>query len=135
MEFSLGRLIKPLGANSSPSRNAQSHSSRTGRTSGLLQILSHGLKPWPRYRDDLSHGLLRFLRGDPRTDQYGFPSGHSKKGAVFHACSATRDWTCVCFDFRFLQWAVGSGVFLFASVLEKFLGLYVSLNAFSQLIA
>ena len=30
---------------------------------------------------------------------------------------------------------VGSGVFLFASVLEKFLGLYVSLNAFSQLIA
>lgn len=30
---------------------------------------------------------------------------------------------------------VGSGVFLFASVLEKFLGLYVSLNSFSQLIA
>jgi type VI secretion system protein ImpG len=30
---------------------------------------------------------------------------------------------------------VGSGVFLFASVLEHFLGLYVSLNSFSQLIA
>ena len=30
---------------------------------------------------------------------------------------------------------VGSGVFLFASVLEKFLGLYTSLNSFSQLIA
>jgi len=30
---------------------------------------------------------------------------------------------------------VGSGVFLFASVLEAFLGLYVSLNSFSQLIA
>ena len=30
---------------------------------------------------------------------------------------------------------VGSGVFLFASVLEKFLGLYASLNSFSQLIA
>jgi type VI secretion system protein ImpG len=30
---------------------------------------------------------------------------------------------------------VGSGVFLFAAVLEKFLGLYVSLNSFSQLIA
>jgi type VI secretion system protein ImpG len=30
---------------------------------------------------------------------------------------------------------VGSGIFLFASVLEKFLGLYVSLNSFSQLIA
>jgi type VI secretion system protein ImpG len=29
---------------------------------------------------------------------------------------------------------VGSGVFLFASVLEAFLGLYVSLNSFSQLI-
>ncbi|MFN7929736.1 MAG: type VI secretion system baseplate subunit TssF [Blastocatellia bacterium] len=30
---------------------------------------------------------------------------------------------------------VGSGVFLFASVLEKFLGLYASLNSFNQLIA
>jgi len=30
---------------------------------------------------------------------------------------------------------VGSGVFLFASVLEKFLGLYASLNSFSQMIA
>jgi type VI secretion system protein ImpG len=30
---------------------------------------------------------------------------------------------------------VGSGVFLFASVLEKFLGLYASLNSFVQLIA
>jgi type VI secretion system protein ImpG len=30
---------------------------------------------------------------------------------------------------------VGSGVFLFASVLEKFLGLYSSLNSFSQLVA
>jgi type VI secretion system protein ImpG len=30
---------------------------------------------------------------------------------------------------------VGSGVFLFASVLETFLGLYVSLNSFTQLIA
>jgi type VI secretion system protein ImpG len=30
---------------------------------------------------------------------------------------------------------VGSGVFLFASVLEAFLGLYVSMNSFSQLIA
>lgn len=30
---------------------------------------------------------------------------------------------------------VGSGVFLFASVLEHFLGLYISLNSFSQLIA
>jgi type VI secretion system protein ImpG len=30
---------------------------------------------------------------------------------------------------------VGSGVFLFASVIEAFLGLYVSLNSFSQLIA
>jgi len=30
---------------------------------------------------------------------------------------------------------VGSGVFLFASVLEKFLGLYTSLNSFTQLIA
>jgi type VI secretion system protein ImpG len=29
---------------------------------------------------------------------------------------------------------VGSGVFLFASVLEKFLGLYVSINSFSQMI-
>ncbi len=30
---------------------------------------------------------------------------------------------------------VGSGVFLFASLLEKFLGLYASLNSFSQLVA
>jgi type VI secretion system protein ImpG len=30
---------------------------------------------------------------------------------------------------------VGSGVFLFASVLEKFFGLYASLNSFSQMIA
>jgi type VI secretion system protein ImpG len=30
---------------------------------------------------------------------------------------------------------VGSGVYLFASVLEKFLGLYTSLNSFSQLVA
>lgn len=30
---------------------------------------------------------------------------------------------------------VGTGVFLFASVLERFLGLYVSLNSFSQLVA
>jgi type VI secretion system protein ImpG len=30
---------------------------------------------------------------------------------------------------------VGSGVFLFASVLEKFLGLYTSLNSFTQLVA
>ncbi|RPI28011.1 MAG: type VI secretion system baseplate subunit TssF [Acidobacteria bacterium] len=30
---------------------------------------------------------------------------------------------------------VGSGVFLFASVLEKFLGLYVSINSFSELVA
>jgi type VI secretion system protein ImpG len=30
---------------------------------------------------------------------------------------------------------VGSGVFLFASVLEHFLGLYASLNSFTQLIA
>jgi type VI secretion system protein ImpG len=30
---------------------------------------------------------------------------------------------------------VGSGLYLFASVLEKFLGLYVSLNSFTQLIA
>ncbi len=30
---------------------------------------------------------------------------------------------------------VGSGVFLFASVLEKFLGLYVSINSFSEMIA
>ena len=30
---------------------------------------------------------------------------------------------------------VGSGLFLFASVLEKFLGLYASLNSFTQLIA
>ena len=28
-----------------------------------------------------------------------------------------------------------TGVFLFASVLERFLGLYVSLNSFSQLLA
>jgi type VI secretion system protein ImpG len=28
---------------------------------------------------------------------------------------------------------VGSGVYLFASVLEAFLGLYVSMNSFSQL--
>jgi type VI secretion system protein ImpG len=30
---------------------------------------------------------------------------------------------------------VGSGLYLFASVLEKFLGLYASVNSFSQLIA
>ena len=30
---------------------------------------------------------------------------------------------------------VGTGAFLFASVLEKFLGLYASLNSFSQLVA
>jgi len=30
---------------------------------------------------------------------------------------------------------VGSGVYLFASVLERFLGLYASLNSFSQLVA
>ena len=30
---------------------------------------------------------------------------------------------------------IGSGVYLFASVLEKFLGLYTSLNSFTQLIA
>jgi type VI secretion system protein ImpG len=30
---------------------------------------------------------------------------------------------------------VGSGVYLFASVLEKFLGLYVSINAFSEMVA
>lgn len=30
---------------------------------------------------------------------------------------------------------VGSGVYLFASVLEKFLGLYVSINSFSELVA
>jgi len=30
---------------------------------------------------------------------------------------------------------VGTGVFLFASVLEKFLGLYASLNSFTQLVA
>jgi type VI secretion system protein ImpG len=30
---------------------------------------------------------------------------------------------------------IGSGVFLFASVLEKFLGLYASLNSFTQMIA
>jgi type VI secretion system protein ImpG len=30
---------------------------------------------------------------------------------------------------------VGSGVFLFASVLERFLGLYASINSFNQLVA
>ena len=30
---------------------------------------------------------------------------------------------------------VGSGVYLFASVLERFLGLYSSLNSFTQLVA
>ena len=30
---------------------------------------------------------------------------------------------------------VGSGLFLFASVLEKFLGLYTTLNSFTQLVA
>ena len=30
---------------------------------------------------------------------------------------------------------VGSGVFLFASVLERFLALYASMNSFSQLVA
>jgi type VI secretion system protein ImpG len=30
---------------------------------------------------------------------------------------------------------VGTGVFLFASVLERFLGLYASINSFSQLVA
>jgi type VI secretion system protein ImpG len=30
---------------------------------------------------------------------------------------------------------VGGGVFLFASVVERFLGEYVSLNSFSQLVA
>jgi type VI secretion system protein ImpG len=30
---------------------------------------------------------------------------------------------------------VGTGVYLFASVLEKFLGLYVSINSFSEMIA
>jgi type VI secretion system protein ImpG len=30
---------------------------------------------------------------------------------------------------------IGSGVFLFASVLERFLGLYASINSFSQLVA
>jgi type VI secretion system protein ImpG len=30
---------------------------------------------------------------------------------------------------------VGGGVFLFASVIERFLGEYVSLNSFSQLVA
>ena len=30
---------------------------------------------------------------------------------------------------------VGSGVFLFASVLERFLGLYASVNSFNQLLA
>jgi type VI secretion system protein ImpG len=33
------------------------------------------------------------------------------------------------------QMYVGSGLFLFASVLERFLGLYVSINSFSQLVA
>jgi type VI secretion system protein ImpG len=33
------------------------------------------------------------------------------------------------------QQFVGSGVYLFASVLERFLGLYVSINSFSQLVA
>ena len=30
---------------------------------------------------------------------------------------------------------VGSGVFLFASVLERFLGLYTTINSFTQLVA
>jgi type VI secretion system protein ImpG len=30
---------------------------------------------------------------------------------------------------------IGTGVFLFASVLERFLGLYASVNSFSQLVA
>ena len=30
---------------------------------------------------------------------------------------------------------VGSGVYLFSSVLDKFLGLYVSINSFSELVA
>ncbi|MFX5464815.1 type VI secretion system baseplate subunit TssF, partial [Acinetobacter baumannii] len=30
---------------------------------------------------------------------------------------------------------IGSGLFLFACVLERFLGLYVSMNSFSQLVA
>ena len=30
---------------------------------------------------------------------------------------------------------VGTGVYLFASVLERFLGLYASLNSFTQLVA
>jgi type VI secretion system protein ImpG len=30
---------------------------------------------------------------------------------------------------------VGTGVFLFASVLERFLGLYTTINAFTQLVA
>jgi type VI secretion system protein ImpG len=30
---------------------------------------------------------------------------------------------------------VGSGAYLFSSVLEKFLGLYVSVNSFSELVA
>jgi type VI secretion system protein ImpG len=30
---------------------------------------------------------------------------------------------------------VGSGLFLFASVLERFLGLYTTLNSFTQLVA
>ena len=30
---------------------------------------------------------------------------------------------------------IGSGVFLFACVLERFLGLYTSINSFTQLVA
>jgi type VI secretion system protein ImpG len=30
---------------------------------------------------------------------------------------------------------VGSGAYLFSSVLEKFLGLYVSINSFSEMVA
>jgi type VI secretion system protein ImpG len=30
---------------------------------------------------------------------------------------------------------VGSGIYLFASVLERFLGLYCSMNSFNQLVA
>jgi type VI secretion system protein ImpG len=33
------------------------------------------------------------------------------------------------------QQFIGSGVFLFASVLERFLGLYASVNSFSQMVA
>jgi type VI secretion system protein ImpG len=32
------------------------------------------------------------------------------------------------------EWLAGGGVYLFASVLERFLGLYVSLNSFSILV-